>query len=73
MHYTAICHIESIYPTKLQGNTATNIEVIWKNMFSHARVIIMVIGVSSALNNSFVLFYLFIFLCLNKQNVKSVL
>ena len=36
-----------IYSTKFQVNTVTNIEVIWKNEFSHARV--MVIGVSSDL------------------------
>ena len=37
----------SIYPTKFRVNTVTNIEVIWKNVFSYARA--TVIGVSSDL------------------------
>ena len=47
MHYNYVWHIKSIYPTKFQVNTAKNIEVIWKNAFSHAKV--MVIGVSNDL------------------------
>ena len=49
MHYNYVWHIKSIYPTKFQVNSVTHIEVIRQNVFSHARV--MVIGVSSYLNN----------------------
>ena len=44
MHYNCIWHIKSIYLTKFQVNTVTNVDVIWKNVFIHARI--MVIGVS---------------------------
>ena len=47
MHHNYVWHIKSIYPTKFQVNTVKNIEVILKNVFSHARV--MIIGVSSDL------------------------
>ena len=40
----------SIYPTRYQVNTVTNIEVIWKNVFSYARS--MVIGVSGDLKTA---------------------
>ena len=42
--------MKSIYLTKFQVNTVTHIEVIWENVLSHARV--MVIGVSSDLNTN---------------------
>ena len=38
-------HIKSFYPTDFQVDAVANIEVIWKNVFSNARV--MFIGVSS--------------------------
>ena len=47
MQYNRVWHIKSIYPTKFQVNTVTNIEVIWENVLSHA--IAMVNGVSSDL------------------------
>ena len=30
MHYNCVWHIKSIYPTKFQVNTVTNVDVIWK-------------------------------------------
>ena len=51
MQYNCVLHTKSIYPTKFQVNTATNIEVIRQNVFSHARV--MVIYVSSYLKYIF--------------------
>ena len=58
MYYNCVWHTKSIYPTKLQVNILheTNIKVIWENVFSHARA--MVIGVSSDLKtkNNFTLF-----------------
>ena len=47
MHYNNVWHIKSIYPVKIQVNIVKHTEVIWKSVFSHARV--MVIGVSSDL------------------------
>ena len=51
MHYNCVWHIKSIYPTKFRVNTVTNVDVIWKNVFSHARV--MLIGVSLQINFPF--------------------
>ena len=48
MHFICARHTKTIYVSKFQVNTVTNIEVIRQNVFSHARV--MVIGVSSDLN-----------------------
>ena len=39
MSHNCVWHIKSIFPTKFQVNIVTNIEVIWKNVLSHARVI----------------------------------
>ena len=43
------CVWNSIYLSKFQVNTVTNIEVMRQNVLSHARV--MVVGVSSDLND----------------------
>ena len=53
MHYNYVWRIKSIYLTKFQVNTVTNIEVIWKSVFSHARV--MAIGDSSDLKLIYIL------------------
>ena len=44
MHYNYVWHIKSIYPNKFQINTVKNIEVIWENVFSHARVMVIVVS-----------------------------
>ena len=49
MYFICARHTNTIYVSKFQVNTVTNIEVIRQNVFSHERV--MVIGVSSDLNH----------------------
>ena len=79
MHYNYIWHIKSIYSTKFQVNTVNNIEVIWKNVLSHARV--MVIGVMQELwllvsvvtLRKKLRFYTQIFFCLNGPMMCHIL
>ena len=49
MHYICAQHTKTIYDSKFQINTVANIEVIRRNVLSHARV--MVIGVGSDLKS----------------------
>ena len=47
MHFICARHAKTIYVSKFQVKTITNIEAKMQNVFCHARV--MVIGVSSDL------------------------
>ena len=55
MHYICVWYTNSIYLSKFQENTVTNIEVIRRIVLSHARVI--VIGVVSDLNIAFAVYH----------------
>ena len=56
MHCICVRHTDSTGVSKFQVNTATNIEVIRQNAFSHARVMVICV------NNSLKIFVFFLIL-----------
>ena len=48
MHYVCVLYTKSIHISKFQVNTVTHIEVLRQNVFSHARITV-IIGVAGDL------------------------